>query len=57
MWYSCPGKFLTKARGYKTFFYNLSELEIFPANKFQITNNCKFFLANIAKHEKFPANK
>ena len=33
-------------RGYKTFFkLNSAEHEIFPANKSQITNNCKFFLA------------
>ena len=33
-------------RGYKTFFMlNSAEHEIFPANKSQITNNCKFFLA------------
>ena len=28
-----------------------------PATKFQITNNFKFFLANIAEHENFSANK
>ena len=36
-------------RGYKTFFMlNSAEHEIFHANKSQITNNCKFFLA---KHD------
>ena len=33
-------------RGYKTFFMlNSTEHEMFHANKSQITNNCKFFLA------------
>ena len=33
-------------RGYKTFFMlNSAEYEIFHANKSQITNNAKFFLA------------
>ena len=33
-------------QGYKTFFMlNSTEHEICSANKFQITNNCKFFLA------------
>ena len=33
-------------RGYKTFFMlNSAEHEICPANKSQITNNCKFYLA------------
>ena len=33
-------------RGYKTFFMlNSAEHEIVHANKSQITNNCKFFLA------------
>ena len=33
-------------QGYKTFFMlNSAEHEIFHANKSQITNNCKFFLA------------
>ena len=33
--------------------------DFFPANKSQITNNCKFFLAkhNVAEHENFSANK
>ena len=34
----------TWLRGYKKFFVlNSAEHEIFPANKSQITNNCKFF--------------
>ena len=37
---------------------NSAEHEICPANKFQITNNCKFlFWLNIAEHENFSANK
>ena len=36
----------TRPRGYKTFFMlNSAEHEICPANKSQITDNCKFFLA------------
>ena len=36
----------TRPRSYKTFFMlNLAEHEICPANKYQITNNCKFLLA------------
>ena len=36
----------SRPRGYKTFFMlNSAEHEICPANKSQITNNCKFFLA------------
>ena len=32
--------------GYKTFFMlNSAKHEIFPVNKSEITNNCKFFLA------------
>ena len=35
-----------RPRGYKTFFMlNSAEHEICPANKSQITDNCKFFLA------------
>ena len=35
-----------RPRGYKTFFMlNSAEHEIFPVNKSQVTNNCKFFLA------------
>ena len=35
-----------RPQGYKTFFMlNSTEHEICPANKSQITNNCKFFLA------------
>ena len=30
--------------------------EICPANNSQITNNCKFFLVNIAEKERFSAN-
>ena len=43
----------------KTFsMLNSAEHEICSAaNKFQITNDCKFFLDNIPKHENFPANK
>ena len=37
----------TWPRGYKHFFMlNSAEHEICHANKSQITNNCKFFLAN-----------
>ena len=36
---------------------NSAEHEICLANKSQITNNCKFFLANIAEHENFSAKK
>ena len=36
---------------------NSAEHEICPANKSQITNNCKFFLPKTAEHENFPANK
>ena len=36
---------------------NSAEQEIYPANKSQITNNCKFFLRNTAEHENFSANK
>ena len=36
---------------------NSAEHEICPANKSQITDNCKFFLAKLAEHEKFSANK
>ena len=37
---------LLRPRGYKTcFMLNSGEREICPANKSQITNNCKFFLA------------
>ena len=35
---------ITRPRGYKTFF-NSAEHEICPANKIQITNFSKFFLA------------
>ena len=42
------------AQGYKTFFMlNSAEHEICPLNKSQITNNSKFFLANIAEQENF----
>ena len=35
-----------RPRGYKTFFMlDSAEHEICPANKSQITNNCKFFFA------------
>ena len=47
-------------RGYKTFFMlNSAEHEICPANKSQITDNCKFFLAKhtVAEHENFSADK
>ena len=45
------------ARGYKTFFkLNLVEHEICPANKSQITNNCKFLLAKHSEHENFSAD-
>ena len=38
--------FETRPRGNKTFFMlNSAEHEIFPGNKFQIANDCKFFLA------------
>ena len=36
---------------------NSAEHEICPANKNQITNNCKLFLLNTAEHEHFSANK
>ena len=43
---SSIGPDLPWPRGYKTFFMlNSAEHEIFSANKSQITNNCKFFLA------------
>ena len=41
----------------KLFMLNSAKHEICPANKSQITNNCKFFLAKIVQHETFPANK
>ena len=48
----------SRPRGYKTFFVlNLTEHEIFHANKSQITNSTKSFLLNIAEHETFSANK
>ena len=34
-----------------------TEYEICPADKFQITNKCKFILLSIAEHENFSANK
>ena len=38
-------------------FYSVKH-EICPANKSQITYNCKFFsLLDIAEHEKFSANR
>ena len=36
---------------------NSAEHEICPANKSQITNNCKFFLAKYSWAWKFSANK
>ena len=36
---------------------NSAEHEKFHANRFQITNNAKFFLLNIAERENFSANK
>ena len=50
---------LIRPRGYKTFsMLNSDEHEICPANKSQITNNCKIpFLLNIAEHKIFSANK
>ena len=36
---------------------NLAEHWICPAKKTHFTNNCKFFLPNIAEHENFSANK
>ena len=50
---------LTRPKCYKTFFMlNLAKHEIFPANKSQITNNCKFCLAeHIVTLENFSANK
>ena len=49
---------LIRPRGYKTFFMlSSAEHEIFPANKSQTTNNCKFFLAKHSEHENFSANK
>ena len=39
------------------FVLNSAVHEICPANKSQIINNGKCFLANIAKHENFSANK
>ena len=45
-------------RGYKLFFMlNSAEHEICPANKTQLTNNCKIFLAKRTEHENFSANK
>ena len=42
----------------KTFFMLISaEHKICPANKSQITNNCKTFSLNIAEHENFFADK
>ena len=39
-------KIQVRPRGYKTFFmFNSAKHEICPANKSQITDNCKFFLA------------
>ena len=47
-----------RPQGYKTFFMlDSAEHEICPANKTQITINCKFFLAKQAEHEYFSANK
>ena len=43
-----------RPQGYKTFFMlDSAEHEICPANKSQITINCKFFLAKQAEHENF----
>ena len=56
-YYIYPKYWDTLPWGYKTIFMlNSAEHEIFPANKSQIANNCKFFL-NIAEHENFSANK
>ena len=36
---------------------NSAEYEFCINNKSQITNNCNFFLDNMAEHENFSANK
>ena len=53
LYYTLLLRWLIWPRGYKTFFVlNSAEHEIFPANKSQITNNCKFFLAKYSSSMK-----
>ena len=51
---SCCFLLQIRPRGFKTFFMlNSAEHELCPADKYQITKHCNFFLAKKAEHDFF----